>query len=97
MTGRAFVAAALVAALASLPALAQEERSKSQDYSTKKICKLDDRIGSRLGAKRNCRTKAEWDQIRAESRQVAEHIQAGTAPCLVGTNQPGNAHLSCSN
>jgi hypothetical protein len=86
MIGRIFVAAALLAASASIPAQAQQARSKGSDYSNKKICKLEKRNGSRLGAKRTCKSQAEWDQIARESRLTAENIQRGPQPCLVGGN-----------
>ena len=90
MIGRIFVAAALLAASASIPAQAQQARSKGSDYSTKKICKLESRNGSRLGGKRTCKSQAEWDQIARESRLTAENIQRGPQPCLMGPNDPTN-------
>jgi phage tail sheath protein FI len=88
MIGRIFVAAALLAASASIPAQAQEARSKGSDYANKKICKLEGRNGSRLGGKRTCKSQAEWDQIARESRLTAEAIQRGPQPCLMGGNDP---------
>jgi hypothetical protein len=52
MIGRLIVVASLLAASASIPAQAQQARSKGSDYSSKKICKLESRNGSRLGGKR---------------------------------------------
>jgi hypothetical protein len=89
MIGRMFVVASLLAASASIPAQAQLSRSKGADYSQKKICKLEGRAGSRLGGKKACKTQAEWDQLARESRLVAENIQRGPQPCLMGTNVPG--------
>ena len=88
MIGRTIIVAALLVASASIPAQAQQARSKGSDYSNKKICKLESRNGSRLGGKRTCKSQAEWDQIARESRLVAENIQRGPQPCLMGGNDP---------
>ena len=88
MIGRFIAAASLLVVSASVPALAQQSRSKGSDYSNKKICKLESRNGSRLGGKRTCKTQAEWDQIARESRLTAENIQRGPQPCLMGGNDP---------
>ena len=37
----------------------------------KKICKTIRETGSRLGGKRECKTKAEWDRIAAETQAKA--------------------------
>lgn len=37
----------------------------------KKICKTIKETGSRLGGKRECKTKAEWDRIAAETQAKA--------------------------
>jgi hypothetical protein len=72
------LAAALVASL-TLPAaaFAAEQPSKQQDqkYRTKKICKSETTIGSRLAGTTKCRTKAEWDAEKAEARRTVERIQ----------------------
>ena len=43
----------------------------------KRYCDVQQPTGSRLGAVRRCRTKAERDQAKADSRQTVERIQAG--------------------
>jgi hypothetical protein len=42
----------------------------------KRYCEVNQQIGTRLGAVRTCRTKAERDAARAESRATAERIQS---------------------
>jgi hypothetical protein len=84
MFSRSVLAAAALAAALSFPAQAQQERPHDTDYSTKKICKVENQIGTRLGSKKICRTRAEWDQIRAHGRQVVERVQASTSACLRG-------------
>jgi hypothetical protein len=49
-------------------------RSQSNE-STRKICEIRGETGSRLGAVRVCRTKAERDQAKLEGRRVVERIQ----------------------
>lgn len=43
--------------------------------STRKICRVDTTVGSRLGGVRRCRTKAEWDAEKAEARTVVDRVQ----------------------
>lgn len=83
MIGKAFLAVALMAASAS-PAMAQKQRSKGSDYGQKKVCKVEGRVGSRLGATRTCRTQAEWDALAREARLVTERVQTWTSGCLKG-------------
>lgn len=35
----------------------------------KKVCRIEEKTGSRLGARRICRTQAEWDAIAADARK----------------------------
>lgn len=68
------LAASLVvpgAAFASKPPRAQQDEA----YRTKKICKSENSIGSRLSGATKCRTKAEWDAEKAEARRTIERIQ----------------------
>ncbi|WP_322964583.1 hypothetical protein [Sphingomonas fuzhouensis] len=38
----------------------------------KKICRVQETTGSRLSAKRICKTQAEWDEIAANARNDVE-------------------------
>jgi hypothetical protein len=89
MIGKAFLAGALVLTCIA-PAQAQERSSKRDDYRDKKICKVEGRKGSRLGGQRSCKPQSEWDAIAREARLTAEHIQASTSACLMGSNDPTN-------
>ena len=42
------------------------------------ICVREQEIGSRLRARRVCRTRAEWDLIREQNRQVVDRYQTGS-------------------
>lgn len=39
------------------------------------VCVREQEIGSRLRARRVCRTRAEWDAYREQTRQVTERVQ----------------------
>ena len=54
---------------------ASEPAAKGSDYYTRKVCDTIKPTGSRLGGTRRCRTRAEIDQARRESRQVIERVQ----------------------
>ena len=56
-----------------------EPASKSRDDSTRKTCEIQNTTGSRLGAVRVCRTKAERAQAKAEEREVVERVQSRKA------------------
>jgi hypothetical protein len=63
-------AAPLAAYAAAAPA------EKSSDYYTKRTCQTIRPTGSRLGGVRRCRTQAEIDQARRESREILDRVQA---------------------
>lgn len=85
---QAFVLGALAGlVMAAAPAsesTAPDAAARASAYSTKKVCREEGEIGTRLGGTRICRTKAEWDQIRSESRKTTEKIQGSTSGCLRG-------------
>jgi hypothetical protein len=68
----------LIAALSvlSVPAAAAAEAPKGEadDYRTKKICKIERPIGSRLGGVKRCRTRAEEAEYKAQARQQMDKI-----------------------
>jgi hypothetical protein len=72
------IAFALIASLAVPVAAYGAERpadQKADKYRTKKICRSETTIGSRLAGTTKCRTQAEWDAEKAETRRVVERIQ----------------------
>jgi hypothetical protein len=99
MTMRALTTAALLAAAVSLPAAAQIQPRPTSDTneSTRRICRIAQQIGTRLGAVRTCRTKSEWAEADLEARRTADRIQRSTSACMMGPNAPGQAHVVCSN
>lgn len=75
------VTLAAVAALGATPLLAQVssiETSRPADKvedPNKLICERVEKTGTRLGARRVCMTKAEWDAQRRASREELERQQ----------------------
>jgi hypothetical protein len=81
---RLLATAALTFALPATAA-AEPRRSRPEDYGSKKICRVVPTTGSRLGQSRICRTRAEWADMKAQSRQVLDRLQSGGNPsCRVG-------------
>ena len=73
MTRSAFIIAALAAALASTPALAED--SAPQAPKERKICRSAVATGS-IMAKRTCRTASEWQAIeRATAAQSSRAME----------------------
>jgi hypothetical protein len=54
---------------------AAEPAAKSDDYYTKKVCESVKVTGSRLGATRRCRTQAELDAVKNDSRRTVDRVQ----------------------
>lgn len=67
--------AALVTIAIPIAVIGQPAPPKARDTSQRRVCEVDTQIGTRLGNIRRCRTKAERDAARAESREIAERIQ----------------------
>jgi hypothetical protein len=75
----------LAVALVAGPALAEKpEKQKDDTYRTKKICRTQTTIGSRLAGTQVCRTRAEWEELKLQSRRTTERIQDTTSGCLRG-------------
>ena len=43
------------------------------------VCRRQQEIGSRLNTRRVCRTRAEWAQLRDQTRQVVDRVQENKA------------------
>ena len=72
---------ALMFALAApAPALAQTQSApttKARDPN-RIICEKEEEIGTRLGARKVCKTWLQWQQQRQEHRESIERIQQST-------------------
>lgn len=73
--------ALLVAILISVPAIADTPRAANPPSDHKVldpdqvICEKQEVIGTRLGTRRICRTRAQWADIRLQERQEIEKMQ----------------------
>ena len=45
--------------------------------SDKMVCRVEQTVGSRLGAKKTCMTAREWKDLEDETRQAVEKFQQG--------------------
>jgi hypothetical protein len=73
--------AATQAGNAGAPVGAQTDTAQKPDLAKKerRICVNIERIGSRVARSRVCRTKAEWDEIEAESKSAVKDFQRNSA------------------
>ena len=56
--------------------------ASSTDKGSKMICREIDETGSRLGGKRVCMTRDQWEEQRRTARSAVEHAQTQQAnPC----------------
>ena len=74
--------AAALALLTSPPAFAQvtsiatsNPAPKGGQDLNKIVCEVDQTTGSRLGARKVCKTVLEWQQMRTEQREHVEGVQ----------------------
>jgi hypothetical protein len=74
MLVRTLIAAAAVVAI-PIAVVGRQPPRKGRDNSTRKICEIRGTTGSRLGTVRVCRTKAQWDEIKADERAIIERVQ----------------------
>lgn len=72
-----FAAPVVAAAKDAPPASAAKPASAAEsDDAGKLVCRREATSGSRLGAKRVCRTAAEWERTRREDQQMTEKVQS---------------------
>jgi hypothetical protein len=86
----AFVAAIAVIAVPVAVQSAEAPARKGEDPN-QVTCEVTHPPGSRLGGVRRCRTRAEWAQYRAETRDVVHRIQAEGAT-FCDPNPQGGPH-----
>ena len=88
-----------VAALAwaTAPAMAADpvapvasEKVRPPADPNQKICQDITQVGSRLGTKRICATRAEWAAKRKDDRDTVDGIQRN--PCILDTNGQCGSH-----
>ena len=83
-TGGAAAAVALAGCLLASAALAETKPTQSRAPAARgndKVCETITVTGSRIGAKRFCGTRAEWEERRRRDREAVEAAQR--SPCVV--------------
>jgi hypothetical protein len=82
VVGRNAALMALVSYSLAGAAVAQTSPAKSPPAATNdKVCETITVTGSRIGAKRYCGTRAEWEERRRRDREEVEKAQR--SPCVV--------------
>lgn len=71
-----FAAIAAMLAVVGVPVTVQGMQAPTRAPAEKRYCEANVPTGSRLGAVRRCRTKAEREQARQEARTTVERIQS---------------------
>jgi hypothetical protein len=69
---------AVLVATAALAQPADEARGPENDPN-QIVCIKEKQIGSRLATQKVCRTRAQWEQYRSQTRQVIERVQNNKA------------------
>ena len=77
-----FLAAVTVPATAQItfddsPAAKPAAKPASKSDLDKMVCRVEQTVGSRLGAKKTCMTAREWKDLEDETRQAVEKFQQG--------------------
>lgn len=64
------------AAIAQAPTETPSTQTVDQSDQDQVVCRRVEQIGSRISARRVCRTRAQWAEEQDESRKVIERIQS---------------------
>lgn len=65
----------LLTMVAAAAPVAAQTPAVSADASARMICRSIQHVGSRLGARRSCKTQAEWDALEAATRNGVRDAQ----------------------
>ena len=80
---------------AGTPVAAQTKPASATDPN-ERICETIPVIGSRLGKKRICSTRAEWEEQRRQDRQAVDQIQKQIAgPCQTTPGARSGGPVAC--
>jgi hypothetical protein len=101
MFARLFALTSVLVAAGSIPALAAQSQSQAPQASAagydpnERICETIPVIGSRLGKKKVCATRAEWAEKNRLDREAVDQAQKQVGgPCTtVGNRNTGG--ISC--
>ena len=61
--------------LAQVTGLASSNPAPKGNDANKMVCEVEQTTGTRLGARKVCKTQAEWAQLREEHRSTLEKFQ----------------------
>lgn len=93
MAKHAWIAGALVAIAAPLlaqttaPLKSQQIATSDKSDANRIVCKREEKVGTRLGAKKVCLTVQEWEDLAKGSREDTESWQR-LAPTLPSADPP---------
>jgi hypothetical protein len=82
--GRASAAALMIGCILSAPGFAQQtdEQQKKKAFDPNEVvCERQQELGSRLGSKRICKTRAEWAEERRLDRMEIDRVQTQRGSC----------------
>jgi hypothetical protein len=77
-----FMAAGVGLLVIGSDAQAEDSKAKARDPN-EKVCEVYTPIGSRLGSKKVCGTRAEWAEKRRLDKEMIDRAQVGA--CMVQT------------
>ena len=72
--GAALMSSAAAAQVTSIQSSNPAPKGGKQDLN-KIICEVDETTGTRLGARKVCKTVLEWQDLRAQTRTNVEKVQ----------------------
>lgn len=70
-----FMVALTLAAGGDTSATSQNAAKSDKPVQERMVCRTQERLGTRLGGKRVCNTKARWDEIESESGAAVRDAQ----------------------
>jgi hypothetical protein len=82
------ISAALILATTAIVAQRAEGTRGPDNNPGQIVCVKQQEIGSRVSARRVCRTRAEWAEHREHAREVAERVQVRKATECTGGGSP---------
>jgi hypothetical protein len=95
MKVRLFALAIAITMPVGAPAAVQTQPASAYDPN-ERICETIPVIGSRLGKKRICATRAEWEEQRRQDRQAVDQIQKQiVGPCQTTPGARSGGPVAC--
>ena len=73
------------------------DTSVRSDDPNQIVCIRQIRTGSRLDARRICRTRKEWAELQADQRNFVDRIQSPAGSCIIGTGSESGGGICGQN